>query len=467
MPVRHPFHRTTPLRHPIHPRPLRTGALLFVAGTLALVGCTSDPRDEPTATPTTASASPSNPGDTSPDAGLSYSADGTDVTLVTAGFTHPPAGYRVTDGNDELDAPSALSAAPDNSELYLVMGTGPDTLLVGLRDGMDRWDVLAGGTGSPVQQPVDVSAGAPGTVTVLDGARQLWTGRGDGTWTRMPAPTGDVVPTRMAAGPDGTLAVVDHDRSTVATTTDNGATWDVVDRTTGSFDDPVDVAVGADGTVVVLNAGHAGLSIRRPGASSWDVVPGDGAGWTSPTAVTVGPAGDLIVADPGAGTLSRSTDGGLSWTAADGVDAVAGLSVGPDGLLYLADGINAIVSLEPTPPPVGTVTVSRSGNSATVTWVPRPGQPTTGLEYVVALDYEPTPAELSAQRSVDATATASPDDSPDSDGPDGAAATQVVGPATTTVTFTDLPAGRAGTVHVVARNGAGYGTAAGADLAAS
>lgn len=442
-----------------------SGAVLAVMAAVTLAGCTSTPAED---TPSTTPAPSAAPADLAGDPGLTFSADGADVTLVTSGFTRTPAGYRVTDGADELDAPSAVSVAPDDSELYLVMGSGDNPLLVGLRADMDSWEVLAGGDGSPVQQPLDVSAGAPGTVVALDAARQLWTGRGKDTWTRVPAPPGDVAPTAIAAGAGGTLAVVDHDHSALATTTDGGATWDVIDRTTGSFQDPVDVAVGPDGTVAVLNTGRTGLSLRRPGTNSWVVLSGETAGWTSPTAVAIGPAGDLIVADPDVGILFRSTDGGSTWTAADGVNAVAGLTIGPDGLLYVADGINALVTLEPTPPAVDQVSATRTGDSITVTWVPRPGQPTAGLEYAVSLQYEPTRAELEAQRSVDATATASDDDGPDSDGPSGtAASTQIVGADATTATFTAVPDGRTGTVQVVVRNAAGYGSAAATDLPAA
>ncbi|MGB0591773.1 MAG: hypothetical protein ACPGU1_19010 [Myxococcota bacterium] len=163
---------------------------------------------------------------------------------------------------------------------------------------------------------------------------------------------------------------------------------------TARFGHVYDVSVGADGTLYVADATNHAIRAITHNASFGDVqvstiaggVPGmaDGAAdvarFKRPVAVAELPNGDLVVADQGNNRIRRITPGGevSTWVGGRygyglgrGTDAalgfVSGLSVAPDGLVYIADRtVPGILSIDPegyVMPLTGTGQGSGTGNA--------------------------------------------------------------------------------------------------------
>ena len=421
-------------------------------------------------------AGPTDSGDPTDTGDLTYTADGGPVTLVSDSFTGALPGYRITDGTDTLDAPTALAVAEDDSVLYAITGDGASAQLIRLTDGMDRWEIVDD-DGADLDQPQAVALGPDDTVAVVNGGTgTLSIGRDRGTtWSVVDPAAGRFDrPSAVGIAASGALFVSDAGDDTVSTSTDGGTTWTVVEKATGAFDLPIGVAAGSpDGTVYVLNGGDASLSVLRPGSTDWETIPAQTPGWSAPGGLATGPAGELYVADPGSGSLFRSLDGGRTWTSSDGFDTIAGLGVGKDGEVFLSDGINTLVSLQPSPGAVTGLTVAPASADGrlTVTW-DAPAVSPPDVEFVVSAQYAPTRAELQAQRDRDgaetaqgtgtagSTAGSDPGSDPDADQGPAPVVTEVVGHDATSATLTGPPGGGTGTVVVVARSAAGSGPAA-------
>nr|WP_240188965.1 fibronectin type III domain-containing protein [Nakamurella flavida] len=436
---------------------------------LVLTGCTSGPATDavsvtaPSTSTSSASAQADDPPTTqtapapAPDAApavLTVTDGDTPVTLVSDSFTGSLSGYRVIDGTDSLDSPAALAVTADDRELYVVTGQGPDSRLIRLREGMDSWDLLGAGAGVPLDQPVDVAVGPGRLVAVLNAATgRLVVSRDDAaTWTELAPATEGRTPSAVAITPDGALAVVDADADTASISADGGTTWTVTDRATGSFASPVDIAAAPDGALLVLNSGDGSLSVLRAGAATWENIPAAAAGWTSPTAVAAGPGGEVLVADPGSGALFRSADGGRTWTGSDGFGDISGLTVGADGTVAVTDGVNTLLTLQPTAAAVRNLVVTPTGpGTVEVSW--DPARTTDGPPVTYRIEVTRAPTEA-AWADLHASLGGSDPDAPET----GA------GPAfevtTPSATIPDLPAGTDVTVSVVAVDGAGVGAPA-------
>jgi serine/threonine-protein kinase len=206
-----------------------------------------------------------------------------------------------------------------------------------------------------------------------------------------------VEPFRVALAPDGSLVIPNgrgHDvlrlrdglLERIAGNGSDGFEADGVAATSTAVGFPIDAAVGPDGDVYVVTAHR----VRRIDAATGiistfagrgvDHYDGDGgqataANLDAPVAVAVGPDGDVFIAEArgrirrvdastrvistfaGVGRNASSGDGGPA-TAAE-IDRPHGLSVGPDGTVYVADTYGG--RIRRIDPSTGTITSVVSG----------------------------------------------------------------------------------------------------------
>jgi sugar lactone lactonase YvrE len=133
--------------------------------------------------------------------------------------------------------------------------------------------------------------------------------------------------------------------------------------TNASFRNPNDVAVASDGTIYVADTENNRIRKVTPdgvvttlagsgvgfgsGAGSADGT-GTNASFVRPRGVSVGPDGNIYVADTGNNCIRKVTPDGLVTTLAGGIQSTAfngpqGIAVAPDGTIYVADsGANRI-----------------------------------------------------------------------------------------------------------------------------
>jgi serine/threonine-protein kinase len=206
-----------------------------------------------------------------------------------------------------------------------------------------------------------------------------------------------VEPFRVALAPDGSLVIPNgrgHDVlrlrdgrfERIAGNGSDGFEADGVAATSTAVGFPIDAAVGPNGDVYVVTAHR----VRRIDAATGiistfagtgvDHYDGDGgpataANLDAPVAVAVGPGGDVFIAEArgrirrvdastrvistfaGVGRNASSGDGGPA-TAAE-IDRPHGLSVGPDGTVYVADTYGG--RIRRIDPSTGTITSVVSG----------------------------------------------------------------------------------------------------------
>jgi len=186
-------------------------------------------------------------------------------------------------------------------------------------------------------------------------------------------------PTGVAVGSDGSLYVADTFNgrvrrvdpngiiTTVAGSGSFGFSGDGGPATAAKFEDPRGVAVGSDGSLYISDSSNN--RVRRVGPDgiittvvgsassgfSGDGGPATAASLNFPTGVAVGPDGSLYIVDTFNNRIRRVSPSGLITTAAgngssiargDGGPAIqagvspAGVAVGRDGSLYIADSGN-------------------------------------------------------------------------------------------------------------------------------
>ena len=203
-------------------------------------------------------------------------------------------------------------------------------------------------------------------------------------------------PAGIASAPDGSLVVADATAHRICSVGSDGSIQVLAGGVSGYRDGPAAqtafrfpraVAVGRDGTIFVADAGNDRIRQVTPdgqvstlAGSIYDY--GDGTGvharFRRPSGLAIDPAGVLYVADTGNNAIRRILPDGQVTTVAGGppgghVDGLgraaglrgpAGVAVGDDGWLWVADYGNSTVRL-----------VDPAGDTSTVFEIPGLGWP--------------------------------------------------------------------------------------------
>jgi sugar lactone lactonase YvrE len=194
-----------------------------------------------------------------------------------------------------------------------------------------------------------------GIVTTFVGSGERGALDGTGTAAQLDHPQS------LAFGPDGSMYVTETaigvsrvrkvSPAGVVTTFAGGAVgfWDA-SGTAAAFNRPRGIAVGADGTAYVADQFNnrvraitpAGVVSTLAGGAEIGLVDGTGAAarFSYPWGLTLGPDGNLYVADAGNRAVRRVTPNGVVTTVAgpEHFDNPQGIACGSDGTLYVADG---------------------------------------------------------------------------------------------------------------------------------
>ena len=316
------------------------GALILAAA----VGCASGPAGGPTAPATTPNAA-----------------------AAPAAFAAIGPEYRVVDSVVGLDTPLGVAVSPDGEFLYVSGGNGDATGIARLDGRTDEVAWLGDGLGAP--GGIDTSAdGAVWATSRADDALAISRDEG-GTWERVDAETGGFVGATSVAAEGEFVAVTNAGGDSVSISLDGGSSWSV-QAPEGVFAAPAGAAITAEGLLAVVNSADGSVALSADDGRTWERIGADVTGMVAPEAIAAGPAGELYAADPGAGALSRSVDGGRTWYPSAGFGDVAGVGVGPDGLVYVTDGFDTLAVLEAIPGPVSEATAEWSGDALVVGWAP-------------------------------------------------------------------------------------------------
>ena len=318
--------------------------------------------------------------------GRQRSAEGIGQTMTTAAGSGAFGNFDAASARDaQFDTPAGVAVAPDGS-LYIadmnnnrVRRLAPDGALstvVGTGQACAPTTASCGDGGAAAQaqlyQPAGVAVGPDGSLYIADG--------------------GDNRVRRVAAAPDGTIPV-STTITTVAGTGSFGYSGDNGPATAAQLAYPSSVALDANGDLFIADennssvrevtpngaittvAGQNGQSCYPATATCGDGALASGALLSSPTGVAVGPDGSLYIADffnrvrrvgpdgiitTAAGTGAYGFGGDGSPATAAQLASPAGIAIGPDGVLYIADA--------------GNRRVRRVGPDGTITTVAGDGQ---------------------------------------------------------------------------------------------
>jgi RHS repeat-associated protein len=244
--------------------------------------------------------------------------------------------------------------------------------------GLGGWTLDVQNTYDPVGRVLYLGDGSqqradalgPAITTVAGGGSALGDG-GAATQARLANPAA------VAVGPDGSVYVADTGDNRVRKVAPDGTITTVVGTGTAGFggdggpatqaelNAPGGIAVGADGSLYVADTANNRVRRVAPGGTittvagtgvagfGGDGMPATQAELSGPLGLALGPDGSLYVADTGNNRVRRvGTDGlittvagnGTAGLAGDGsqatqaeLNAPAGVAVGPDGSLYVAD----------------------------------------------------------------------------------------------------------------------------------
>ncbi len=249
----------------------------------------------------------------------------------------------------------------------------------------------ADGTGTEAQfsNPFGLAVASDGMIYVADqynfSIRKITPAGVVTTWAGSPTTPGPADGTGTAAqftypcgitiASDGTVYVADTYNfkirkitpAGVVTTLAGSEAWGTADGTgtAAQFHYPIGIAVAADGMVYVSENGSSKIRKITPegvvttfagnGASGYTDGTGTAAQFNYPYALAIAPDGTLYVADTGNNRIRKITQGGVVTTfagdgtagSADGTGTAAqlnqpqGLTVGPDGNIYVSDSNNS------------------------------------------------------------------------------------------------------------------------------
>ncbi|MBM3274562.1 MAG: hypothetical protein FJZ00_05390, partial [Candidatus Sericytochromatia bacterium] len=314
---------------------------------------------------------------------------------TVAGSTETPQGQRPADGagslatfNDPtglaLDAAGNLYVADvGNSLVRKVDQDGIVSTFAGTVAGYDDGPIAA----AQLRNPAGVALLADGTVFVADtyshrirriGDGQIETFAGErvgyGGGFADGAGTAGLfsLPTGIAAASDGTLYIADKDNHAIRKITASGLVTTLAGTRSAGFAEgagaaarfskPTAVAVGASGNVYVADRDNHRIRKVAPdgttttfagsGSAAFADGPAASAAFNRPTGLAFDGAGNLLVADASNKRIRQiAPDGTVTTVAGTGKDgsidgalssaqfrSPVGLAVGPDGLIYVADG---------------------------------------------------------------------------------------------------------------------------------
>lgn len=293
-------------------------------------------------------------------------------------------GFTVEEVTDDLVLPYGIAVGPDNTT-YLVAGEEDARYLVVWQPDVDEWHIVTAAEAG-LNDPRHVSVSPEGDVFIANaGNNTISVSRPGGTsWSTIESPDFDR-PVSVAIGAAGELAVVNAGNASIAVSLDGGDDWQVFGSDLTGLSAPTAIDITPNGTVVITDAAEDAVALGVNGGEHWAVI-GREAGFSAPVSVDSSPDGTIYVANFGDGSLSWSTNHGQSWRHAPQFGEVVAVAVGPDGSLFLSDGLSAAARVSTIPGAVEGLTATQQGSEVTVHWQhPRVtgGQAITG--YVVSL----------------------------------------------------------------------------------
>jgi sugar lactone lactonase YvrE len=330
------------------------------------------------------------------------------IRMVTiAGVVSTVAGVPTKSGSDDGDTAHAhfntpIGMAVDSGGALYVTELANETVrkiasgMVSTVAGLAGTTGTADGNGSTARfnAPAGIAVDATGQLFVADrnnnSIRAISTTADVTTFTGLPAQQAGTdgnggaarfsTPDGIAVFPDGRLAVADTGNDTIRTVTMAGdvttlaGTAGAVGTTDGSgslarFQNPVGLAADAAGNLYVADTLNHTIRTVAPDGTVATLAgsPGtsgnaDGAGLTTarfslPGGVTVGPQGNLYVADTGNSLIRQITPGGIVSTLA-GNTAGSGFADGTGSAAYFSVPVGLVVDL------AGNIYVADTGNNA-------------------------------------------------------------------------------------------------------
>ncbi|MBD3177545.1 MAG: hypothetical protein GF320_20435 [Armatimonadia bacterium] len=235
----------------------------------------------------------------------------------------------------EFGTPEDIVSGPGN-KLFIADGAPNNRIQRFSMDGDPEAEFDAFGGYGALGQPNDITA-SPDQVVIADRGNDEYFGLNSALtwqWTTFGAPSA------VAATPDGDWVFALRSGQVSATRfpaflqTD----WGTSPGAPGHFEKARDVAVDDQGRVYVLDGRQSRLSRFGPsGALEASVVPDHVATNEAPEALAMGPDGTLYVGfETAVSAYSPDLELLDSWESGD-IGKIAGMVVGPDGNLYIAD----------------------------------------------------------------------------------------------------------------------------------
>ncbi len=290
-------------------------------------------------------------------------------------WSAPHDGITLTDPSDiSIGLDGILYVADSSGGRIVALTTSGD--FVRAIDGEDA-------PGQELVNPVAATLGPDGRLYVADaGANRVSVFELDGTfvrsWTGAAAGGALSGPSGIAIASDGTVYVSDtfNDRVKAYSATGQWLRSMGAPGTWGQLAAPGPLLT-VDGEVYVTDVANRRIVVFRADgtyARDWGITYGNGnnipseSRYRAPFGIEAAPGGGVLVADGGSGMLERCSTAGAvlaSWTTTPAVDGLAGIAVGADDRVWLADRVaSQIVGFRVTDGSLGP-TLALAGSSAT------------------------------------------------------------------------------------------------------